>query len=363
MKHLFPGLFLTLTLSLCLNGAAEIPAADAGDPSVLFSHPENPALFPEESERTDSTLTEEEKTALLERLLEANCPKSVFEAHTSATIVHSSYDREKGIWVDFAETYCEKDLRFQDDWTLGYEELRYLVTGSDLIQQYEETLGYILFLNSTDLPYVDFENGPLFLSSRTREEILLRTEQDEHHLYLLTRVPESDQDSDKGQDEVPDAFASVGEYDAYLYSVDPETFLLSSITLSTQREDGTSELRRAARIFYDQPKDTFLEEGMLDLTEHLFPEKTWDSSNLRTVTVTLNPDADDRKVFVKKALRGDAVSITLPEGFHLYTDEACTIPWIDDGDAVSDLTLYASLPKEGSPMENAAESIGTAPSA
>jgi len=118
--------------------------------------------------------------------------------------------------------------------------------------------------------------------------------------------------------------------------------------------------------------DLLLTQREEELRKHLYPDEYWDGENLRTVTVynltasdnetdsaEYTPrDADSTKstapaadaenaedsssarIYETKALKGDRVSITIPEDTALYADKALTEPWIDDGDYVRDLTLY-----------------------
>ena len=86
----------------------------------------------------------------------------------------------------------------------------------------------------------------------------------------------------------------------------------------------------------------FAETGLTGLLRHMDPEKVWEEQNLRTVTVTLDPGEETEQVFSLTALKGDPVSFTLPGGYALYADEALTTVWIDNGDYVSDLSLWGA---------------------
>ena len=72
------------------------------------------------------------------------------------------------------------------------------------------------------------------------------------------------------------------------------------------------------------------------------PEKVWEEEDLRTVTVTLDPKTEEEQVYTVSVLKGDPVACTLPEGYTLFSDEALTIPWVDNGDYASDLFLWAA---------------------
>lgn len=73
-------------------------------------------------------------------------------------------------------------------------------------------------------------------------------------------------------------------------------------------------------------------------------ERAKPTADIRTLTVILDPNTENEKVFTKAVRKGDAFSFICPDSYELYSDEECTVPYVpdDSGDYSKHVLLFAA---------------------
>lgn len=283
-----------------------------------------------------------ERSAFKEDLCLANAAQRIWERHENVSAICSLFDEASQSWKEYSTFYADQELYYSDDWTPGLEELRLLVYGgSSCVEDYMNSLRFVCFLNASGTPYRDPQTDPLTLESDTMDEALLRIHREDDVLYAVTQLTESSI-LRMGLDEPEeDAFYSC------LYLLEADTLEVREIRISLHEPSGQAKdpytVRDVRNISYsyDHGMSHFIETGCKRLMRHLNPTSEWEKKDLREVRVTLDPGTPEEQTVSLTVLKGDPVSFTLPEGYALYSDEALTLPWTDNGDYTSDLSLWA----------------------
>ena len=291
-------------------------------------------------------MTDEERSAFVKKMVLANSARELWKRHDNVSTTFRLFDEESLTWKEYCCSYTDKTLRYYDDWTPGIEELRLLIRGeNDCVEDYTISKRFVRFLNASGQPYRRPLSDPVTLDEDTQDETLLMIRNTGDVLIAVTQLTESSvirlglESAEDMQD---------GSFYSCTYLLDPETLdvLMMQISLHAAEDargaSCTVKDLRNISCSYDHGMTPFAETGLTGLLRHMDPEKVWEEQNLRTVTVTLDPGEETEQVFSLTALKGDPVSFTLPGGYALYADEALTTVWIDNGDYVSDLSLWGA---------------------
>ena len=302
---------------------------------------------------TAAGMTQAECDAFVGKMFEANCAPALWKQHDDVTAVLRLFDEETQSWKEYCCFYADPELYYSDDWTPDLEELRLLIRGKDeCVEDYMKSQRFLCFLNASGEPYRDPLRTPVTLDDSTMDEMLLMLEQSGDMLYAITQLTESSILS-LGLDEPEE-----GAFYTCFYLLDPDTLVVRAVRISLHEAPGSADSAAAehasgAETFgvrdvryitysYDHGMTPFVETGCEGLLRHMDPEKVWEERDLRRVTVILDPGTEKEREYPLTTLKGDPVSCTLPEGYGLFSDEECTVPWLDDGNYVSDLTLWAA---------------------
>ena len=282
--------------------------------------------------------TPEEAGAFLEKIYQANSAEAVWEKHKDVSATFRMYDEDAQMWKEYSTFYATPLLYYSDDWSPGLEELRLLIYGENgCVEDYTQSMRFVRFLNASGVPYRDSGTDPVTLEEDTGDELLLRIHRAEHALFVITRLTESSIARFGLEDPAEDSFYSC------LYLLDPDSLEVKVIRIFRHdSESSTANEVRSLTYSYDLGMSMFVETGYKGLLRHLLPESEWAPEYLREVTVTLDPGTDAERTESLTTLKGDPVSITLPDGYELYTDESLTVRWVDNGDYSHDLFLWAA---------------------
>ena len=331
-------------------------------------------------------MTSEERSAWIRKIYEANSAEDLWNRHDDVLTTFRLFDEESQMWKEYCCSYTDKELRYYDDWTPGFEELRLLIRGeNDCVEDYTISKRFVRFLNASGQPYRSLLSDPVILDEDTLDETLLMIQQSEDTLVVVTQLTEptifrlgledgSDYDD---SDDDPDT----GSFYSCTYLLDSETLDVHMMQISRHTPEGTADSApgpaadntangsansetggmaddkagsapenisytvtdlRNISCSYDHGMTPFVETGLTGLYRHLEPGKVWEEDDLRTVTVTLDPGTAAEQEFSLTALKGDPVSFSLPDGYELYSDETLTTRWVDNGDYTADLTLWAA---------------------
>ena len=284
-----------------------------------------------------------ERSALLEDIYQANSAKELWKKHEDVSAVCSLFDEDARSWKEYSTFYADPVVYYSDDWTPGLEELRLLMYGeNECVEDYAWSQRFVCFLNASGIPYRSAGTDPVTLDEDTLDEPLLRIHREEDSLFVVTQLTESSilrlsLDEPEGE-----AFYTS------LYLLDPDTLEVRSVRISLHEpkdkaaDEYTVRDVRNINYSYDHGMTPFVETGYIGLLRHLMPDTVWAPGDLREVEVTLDPGADEERVFSIITLKGDPISYTLPDGYELYCDESLTQRWIDNGDYTSDLSLWAA---------------------
>ncbi len=335
----------------------------------------------------------------IQEMCEANSTEKFRENHEDVTATYSRYDEETDTWKDFNCTYTDHVIYYTDDWTPGLEELRTLIYGeNDCVARYMGSMGYIRYLNASDLPYRSLQSTPVILADDTKNEKLLSVHRTENALYVITQMTETgilnfglpevseetkeenssaettnaeasgtenpNTQKSSAKDAAPAEPASTGAIPAdaipadstdatgsselaplfysCLYVLDPDSLEVQVIRITAHYKGGSAVDVRNVNYSYDHGMSEFVKSGYIELMRHMVPSIAWGTDYIRTVKVTLDPGTKTERTYLAQPLMGDALAITLPDGYVLYSDEALSVRWIDDGNYFSDLTLWAA---------------------
>ena len=315
-------------------------------------------------------MTQGECDALMQKICEANAAALLWKRHDDVFADFRLFDEEAQAWKEYSCFYADPDLYYSDDWTPGLEELRLLIRGeNDCVEDYMKSQRFLCFLNASGKAYRDPETDPVTLDESTMDEMILALYRTEDSLFVITQLTESSI-LNLGLEDVEE-----GSFYSCLYLLDPDTLEARVIEISVHEPadgqalsgdpgqegesgpsgdpdlaDGSESSARVRydvrsmryiTFTYDHGMPPFVETGCLGLLRHMDPEKVWEEQDLRTVTVTLDPGTDREQEYSLTTLKGDPVSFTLPDGYSLFADEALTTRWLDDGNYVKDLDLWA----------------------
>ena len=303
------------------------------------------------------------------------------------------------VWRSYRCTLVTEDAIFTDRWADWSEEMQYLLTDAGYLECYPYSAGFVHFLDCTGqaLPTADslvltvssdpeagevLEQGSgwcvRLMSEEELEALPMLTGQSAEEIRALAAGDAAtDSAADSAADGAADSAADGAADGANLQFVttwlyDPDTLQIAKISGSVRAGEGAGDKAAGDNgegvvaadeaaastgstsytefplwqltFTYDADLPTFVTEELADLLGHLAPDTG--EENLCTTTVILAPGTDQEQTFRTTTLKGDPVSVLLPDGYDstLCTDAACTQPWIDDGACNEDVTLYAPAP-------------------
>ncbi len=287
-------------------------------------------------------MSEAEREDFVREMCEANSTENFLGRHKDVTVTFSLYDEESSSWENYSCTYCDLTVYYSDDWTPGLEELRMLIYGRDeCMSHYMSSMGFVRYLNASGKPFRIPGSTPVLLSENTENELLLSLYHTSDAVYAITQMDPADV-SKLGLEAVQED-ADGPLFYSCLYVLDPETLEVKLIRITAHGENGQSKDVRHITYSYDHGMTELVKAGYVELIRHMLPSIVWGPAYTRTVKVTLDPGTASEKVYSTDALKGDVVSISLPDGYSLYSDAALTQRWTDNGDYHFDLSLWAAI--------------------
>ncbi len=290
---------------------------------------------------------------MIAQMCEANSGRVLWGRHENVSAIFRLYDQDSEAWKEFSCSYADPNYYYSDDWSPGLEELRLLIYGeNECVEDYTNSLRFVRFLNASGTPYRIAGAAPATLSEDTAEEMILKLHRTKDALYIITQLTETGILSfglDEVKEESPGDFGDEQDSESPLfysglYVLDPDTLEVQVVRITAHYEDGTVQDKREIAYSYDLGMTEFVRTGFDELYRHITPAESWGPEYVRTVTVTLDPGTDTGKTYSVEALKGDAISISLPSDYELYEDEALTVRWVDIGDYTKDLSLWAAPP-------------------
>ena len=292
-------------------------------------------------------MTPDECVMFLKEVYEANSARTLWDRHEDLTAVFALYSDQTQKMEEYSLFYAENGLYYSDDWSPGLEELRLLIRGEDdCVEDYTRSMRFVCFLNASGNAYRVPQADPVILGEETIEATLLSVYRTENSVFVITQLTEPSilrLDLEEPEE---------GGFYSCACLLDPATLEAQTVRISLHNPSdagqGVTNVREI-RYSYDQGMTPFVQTGLTGLMQHMDPEDFWDAGDLRTVTLTRDPGTQEEQVFSLTALKGDPVSITLPPGYEIWRDESLTTPWMDDGDYVSDLSLWAAVSHTAAP--------------
>lgn len=116
------------------------------------------------------------------------------------------------------------------------------------------------------------------------------------------------------------------------YTLDSEKYALSEYKERCIHKDGSEDLLCEIAVTYDVQRPKIAQ----DMMERSNPE-----TDFRTLTVVLDPNTEQEKGYSRKVKKGELFSISVPEGYEFYKDEACTIVDSDEIDPNAHVLIYS----------------------
>ena len=65
------------------------------------------------------------------------------------------------------------------------------------------------------------------------------------------------------------------------------------------------------------------------------------TADIRILTVVLDPNTEKEKVLSKTVRKGDLFGIVISDGYEMFSDEECTVPYVSDRNADSHVLIYS----------------------
>ena len=160
----------------------------------------------------------------------------------------------------------------------------------------------------------------------TLQETILSAEQEEDDILLTTSL------SGDGAQSLMEAIdISYAEGDEVIseYRLDAETLILKECQQTIRHEDETTENFAVQTVMLDA--------GIADEIFDGINERLNDPEG-RHVTVVLDPGTSEERSFTAIARKGEDIQIFLPEDYSgIFSDEACTQPYVAEGDETEEL--------------------------
>lgn len=268
-----------------------------------------------------------ETSLTMRALLDANSAETLFRTYGNLlkTYAYPDGDADGRRVTEYADADCilmdygfEQDLLFRD----GSNGYLYDEQGYAAILEFDfDPSGYAYPAMDEDLTL--------------QEEIVSVTENGDT-ISLVTRLSMDAFKPYFSEDDFPYAD---GDYTEESYVLNASDYALLQENSTLVRADGTREEQNQVTITYDAPTP----EILADLLAHK------NASDVRTGTVTLDPNTPQERSATAVAQKGDAILLITPEGYEtLYHDPECTVVSGDDEevDLNADFHLYSVRTEE-----------------
>ena len=168
----------------------------------------------------------------------------------------------------------------------------------------------------------------------TEKETIEECVQEGDNLIITTSLPTEDT---KAVVEGYGCEYEEGDIMKVVYTVDAQTYALLEETSKLIKADGTVEELGGIKVTFNPERPESADEMYRFLTE---------SESMHTVTIILNPNTQEEKIYSATVPTGTPVYDILPEEYeNLYTDKECTKVLETQIDQNEDITLY-SIPAE-----------------
>lgn len=242
--------------------------------------------------------------------------KKVVEIDMAAVVEANKTENLLKNYGSFTDTMSEKGEEycsiFVDDEIYFYKTADGVkqVTGEDFQFVYENGAYHGNLL--CDGSYNDWYAN-LVMSDMTLEEKVLTAVDDGSEIIVTTELDE--QQTLEIKDDFGDDFRD-GDKFRVKYRLITKTLAMTSCAEELLHADGTTTpLGKTTVSFGDKRSDEA--QKML--------ERAKPTADIRTMTVVLNPNTEDEQVFFKTVRKGDSFIFVIPDGYKLYSDEACTV--------------------------------------
>lgn len=232
-------------------------------------------------------------------VVEANKTENLLKNYGSFTDTMS----EKG--EEYCSIFVDREIYFYKD-ANGVKR----VTGEDFQFVYENGFYHGNLL--CDGSYNDWYAN-LVMSDETVYEKVLTAVDDGSEIIVTTELDE--QQTLELKDDFADEFRD-GDKLRLKYRLISGTLAMTSCTEELLHADGTTTSFGKTTVSFGDERSDEAQEML---------ERAKPTADIRTMTVVLNPNTEDEQVFFKTVRKGDSFSILTPDGYQLYSDEACTV--------------------------------------
>ncbi|MGN0670593.1 MAG: hypothetical protein ACI4JZ_08585 [Oscillospiraceae bacterium] len=251
-------------------------------------------------------------------VVEANKTENLLKNYGSFTSTMYAKD------VEYCSIYVDDEIYFYKD-ADGVKR----VTGEDFQFVYENGLYHGNLL--CDGNYNNwFAN--LLITDETADEKVLTAVDDGSEIIVTTELDE--QQTLEIKDDFGEDYRE-GDKLRMKYRLISETLAMTSCTDELLHADGTTTP-------FDKTTVSFGDKRSDEAQEML--ERAKPTADIRTMTVVLNPNTEDEQVFFKTVRKGDSFIFVIPDGYELYSDEACTVLYRSSEytDTSAHVLLYAN---------------------
>ena len=251
----------------------------------------------------------------MEEVLEANKTENLLKYYSSfcdRSVINGSWDYD---------LYVDREIYYYNEGELK------CITGEDFQFVYQDG-EYSSYLLADGAEYDSWYDN-LHLDESVLDETIVEALDDGKTITIETEIAAGEWEEYFNSleiDYLPE------DYVSNIYEVDSENYALQKSVTALVHPDGTSEEIASMTISYDEERP----EEAKELLERARP-----STDIRTITVVLDPNTENEKVCVQMVKKGELFGVILPEGYELYQDEACTIPADGKIDTNAHVLVYA----------------------
>lgn len=251
------------------------------------------------------------------QVAEANNTENLLMQYGSFTYVNSKNGQEANLmYVDNELYYYQDNLGnksiYGDDFEFTYENGKYygtLICDGD----YNKKLKNIL------------------MSEDTAEEKVESAKDNDNEITVITTLNE-EQTAALAEDMGTEY--QKGDTLRLTYRLNSSTLALLALSKELVHTDGSASNTETITVTYG-------EERIDDAQEML--ERSKPENDLRTLTVVLDPNTENEQTYFRTVRKGDMFEVVVPDGYQVYEDEECTIPYefSEASDTNAHMLLYA----------------------
>lgn len=334
MKNKMVKRLLLLAACTALMGTAGVQAAETAGTEETAEAAETGGTEADGAEgetgaaEADGTTGDvEEEGNILQEMESANAANTLVEKHGKAAYQSIYY---------YADGTEESDYRYKDAaiYALENEYQTMIDEGGEVYGYNKEEAIFFRYLFVGDA-YEEFSasevDEPLVGYQYEESEKVISQEEKDGSLYVTTEM--IDQEVIKSTADSFGYEADEVEKDTYLYQLDPATYEIQKMTHTFQLTDGTEKVLEE-NVQVEDPEDYVPEE---QIKETVFAE-----DNIRTVTITADPGADQEQVYTQTITKGNGVNAMVPSDYDqtFYQDADCTTAYTGGVDRNEDMQLY-----------------------